>query len=59
MDQAERRRVNILAVLDSAMATIDSSSYQHAEEDGHQEAEQPQVLTTRAGRNTTDAGSSN
>jgi hypothetical protein len=57
MDQAERRRVNILAVLDSAMATIDSSSYQHAE-NGHQEAEQPQVLT-RAGRNTTDADSSN
>jgi hypothetical protein len=55
MDQAERRRVNMLAVLDSAMAIVDSSSYQP--EDGHQEAEQPQV--TRAGRNTTDAGSSN
>jgi hypothetical protein len=54
MDQAERRRVNMLAVLDAAMAIVDSSSYQP--EDGHQ-AEQPQV--TRAGRNTTDAGSSN
>jgi hypothetical protein len=59
MDQAERRRVNMLAVLDSAMAIIVDSSYSsYQPEDDHEEAEQqPQV--TRAGRNTTDAGSSN
>jgi hypothetical protein len=60
MDQAERRRVNMLAVLDSAMAIIIDSSYSsYQPEDGHEEEAEQQPQVTRAGRNTTDAGSSN
>jgi hypothetical protein len=62
--QAEQRpRVNVLAVLESAMDVILDSSYRadghhhhhHSNSRREQEQQQEQQQATRAGRNTTDA----
>jgi hypothetical protein len=71
LDQAEHRRVNVLAAVESALAVLDPSD--HDDDDGHHHhhhhhhrhhqhrsnrREEEQQQATRAGRTAADAGSS-